>query len=84
MSLPDPLKLSLVEALQVSARNSRDYQGRKEDVFRAALDLEVVRKVFARATKLGEKCRTIGWIDRAPKRKDPPEVLLAQRGGASA
>lgn len=35
-----PLTLSLVQALQVAARNSSDYQMRKEDVFRKALDLD--------------------------------------------
>jgi outer membrane protein TolC len=41
-----PLKLSLVDALQVGARNSPDYQSRKEDVFRAALDLYLERDAF--------------------------------------
>ena len=41
-----PVVLSLVEALQVGARNSRDYQTRKEDVFRTALDLELQQHLF--------------------------------------
>ena len=41
-----PLKLSLIEALQVGARNSFEYQTRKEDIFRAALDLDLERKEF--------------------------------------
>ncbi len=42
----EPLKLSLVEALQAAAGSSRDYQSRKEDVFRAALDLDLERHEF--------------------------------------
>jgi outer membrane protein TolC len=41
-----PLKLSLIEALQVGARNSFEYQTRKEDIFRAALDLDLERNEF--------------------------------------
>lgn len=41
-----PLKLSLVDALQIGARNSADYQSRKEDVFRSALDLDLQRNSF--------------------------------------
>lgn len=40
------LRLTLLEALQVSARNSREYQSRKEDVFRTALDLDLERDAF--------------------------------------
>ncbi len=42
-----PLHLTLVEALQIGARNSFDYQSRKEDVFRAALDLDLERDEFS-------------------------------------
>lgn len=41
-----PLLLSLFQALQVGARNSFDYQTKKEDVFRAALDLDLERNGF--------------------------------------
>jgi hypothetical protein len=41
-----PLKISLVDALQIGARNSDDYQSNKEDVFRAALDLDLERNDF--------------------------------------
>jgi outer membrane protein TolC len=44
--LPLPLKLSLFEALEVAASNSRDYQSRKEDVFRTALALDLERDEF--------------------------------------
>ncbi len=41
-----PLKLSLLESLQVGAYNSPDYQSRKEDVFRSALALDLQRNYF--------------------------------------
>lgn len=41
-----PLKLSLIDVLQIGARNSPDYQSRKEEVFRAALDLDLQRNTF--------------------------------------
>ena len=41
-----PLKLSLVDGLQVGARNSSDYQSRKESVFQAALTLDLTRNDF--------------------------------------
>ncbi len=41
-----PLKLSLMEALQIGARNSFEYQTGKEDIFRAALDLDLERNEF--------------------------------------
>ncbi len=41
-----PLGLGLVDALQVGARNSREYQSRKEEIFRTALDLDLEREAF--------------------------------------
>lgn len=41
-----PLKISLVDALQIAARNSPDYQSNKENVFRAALSLDLERNAF--------------------------------------
>jgi outer membrane protein TolC len=41
-----PVKLSLIQALQVGARNSLDYQSRKENVFRTALSLDLTRHNF--------------------------------------
>lgn len=44
---PDmPVKLTLMQALQIGARNSFEYQTRKEDIFRAALDLDLERDEF--------------------------------------
>lgn len=45
--------VTLLEALQIGARNSFSYQTRKEGVFRSALDLELERDVF-RNTFLGQ------------------------------
>lgn len=41
-----PVRLSLDQALQVAALNSRDYQREKESVFRTALDLDLERDAF--------------------------------------
>ncbi len=41
-----PLKLSLLEALQIGAQNSRDYQAQKETVFITALDLDLQLREF--------------------------------------
>lgn len=41
-----PVKLSLIQALQVGASNSLEYQSRKENVFRAALALDLTRHNF--------------------------------------
>jgi outer membrane protein TolC len=41
-----PVKISLLDALQIGARNSPDYQSRKEQVFQAALDLDLQRNNF--------------------------------------
>ena len=43
---PEPLRLTLLDALEVAARNSREYQAAKEDVFLAALDLDLERDEF--------------------------------------
>ncbi len=42
----EPLHLTLIDALQVAAKNSRDYQAAKEKVFVAALDLDLERDEF--------------------------------------
>jgi len=41
-----PVKLTLLQALQVGARNSLEYQSRKEAVFREALALDLTRHNF--------------------------------------
>lgn len=50
LALPIPdnaaVRLTLLDALQVAARNNRDYQSAKEDIFRSALGLELERDAF--------------------------------------
>jgi outer membrane protein TolC len=46
IELNKPVKLSLIQALQVGAQNSPEYQSRKEDVFQTALSLDLVRNNF--------------------------------------
>lgn len=41
-----PLQLTLTEALQIAARESRDYQTQKERVFEVALQLDLERDAF--------------------------------------
>jgi outer membrane protein TolC len=41
-----PYVMSLTDALKIGARNSREYQTEKEDIFLAALDLDVERNNF--------------------------------------
>lgn len=42
----DPLQLSLIQALQVGARNNFEYQTHKEDIFKQALNLDLERNEF--------------------------------------
>ncbi len=42
----EEISLSLAEALQVAALNSREYQNRKEELFRSALTLDLERETF--------------------------------------
>ena len=42
------LQLALVDALQIAAHESRDYQTRKEQVFQSALQLDLERNSFRR------------------------------------
>jgi outer membrane protein TolC len=48
-----PLTITLIQALQIGARNSLDYQTQKETVFQSALDLELERHAF-RNTFVGQ------------------------------
>lgn len=50
--LPDPFKMNLYDALSIGAKNNRDYQSRKEDIFRAALSMNVEAEAF-RNTYIG-------------------------------
>ena len=42
----EPLKITLIEAMQIAARNNRNYQSAKEAVFSAALDLDLQRQAY--------------------------------------
>ncbi len=42
----DPVQLTLVDALQIGALNSREYQAQKETVFQSALSLDLERDAF--------------------------------------
>ncbi len=44
--LPDPLVLSLVDAMQVGAANDNDFQEQKEQLFKAALAYEETRHTY--------------------------------------
>ncbi len=41
-----PYRLSLIQALRVGAENSEEYQSKKEEIFRSALDLDLKRNDF--------------------------------------
>jgi outer membrane protein TolC len=58
-----PVKLSLVLALQVGARNSLEYQSRKEAVFRAALALDLTRHNFENIFNAGADSGLSGDFD---------------------
>lgn len=59
-----PLKISLVDALQIGAQNSAAYQSQKETVFQAALDLDLrrndFRNIFAAGTNSTANVNTAG------------------------
>ena len=44
--LPDPLVLTLADAMRVGAANDNDYQSKKESLFTEALSLDLVRHEF--------------------------------------
>lgn len=62
--LDENIKLSQIDALMIGAKNSPDYQKRKEDVFRAALDLDLerneFRSIFSQAIKSLASSNTTG------------------------
>jgi outer membrane protein TolC len=41
-----PVRMTLIEALQIGAQNSFDYQNRKENIFERALDLDLEKDYF--------------------------------------
>lgn len=46
LEVATPLRISFEQALQIAARNSREYQSRKEGVYLAALNLDLERDEF--------------------------------------
>jgi len=46
MAPETPLRITMKDALRIGAKNNFDYQLRKEDIFRAALDLDLERNNF--------------------------------------
>lgn len=78
---PDmPVTISLVEALQIGAENSREYQTRKEDLFRKALNLDFERNDF-RNTLAGQMSGLYS-LDRTNAVNDNG-VLSGAEGSAS-
>lgn len=81
------VSLSLIEALQIAARNSREYQRRKEELFRSALALDFERSAF-RTTLPGQlpgtTCRIAAIPVPAASLKAASRRLLPARPGCSA
>jgi outer membrane protein TolC len=73
-----PIRLSLDQALQVAALNSREYQSQKESVFRTALDLDLERDAF-RNTYAG----LVESLLIANPGTDPDQLGLENTGEAS-
>jgi len=57
------VQLSLMDALEVGAQNSFEYQSQKEDVFRAAIDLDKVRHDFA--NQFASELSALGNLDES-------------------
>lgn len=73
----DPsLVLSLADALQIAARNSRDYQTQKELIFQAALALDLERHQF-QSTWTGVLASSVDW----DLSTDPSTVGLTETAG---
>lgn len=67
-----PLKLNLVQALQVGAANSQDYQAKKEDVFKTALKLDLERNDFG--FKLDGEASSSAKADYRNSSNTPPGI----------
>jgi len=75
-ALPDPLVLTMEEALMVAAANNREYQSAKEQVYRAALALDLERHAFRLTFR--------GLVDGAlPVNRRGEETVAGVEGGAS-
>ncbi|HEX2973527.1 MAG TPA: TolC family protein [Tepidisphaeraceae bacterium] len=83
------LHLSLMEALQVAANNSRDYQSRKETIFQDALSLELERDQFRTqlaAAIVNDASLDLGGDDAVAGVVSSPSVGVTQKlkSGGSA
>lgn len=65
-----PVRVSLIDALQIAAANSPEYQSRKEQVFRAALDLDLTRTSFRNIFAAGGSSRLAANDTVEPTRMD--------------
>lgn len=66
------LRVSLTDALQIAAHESREYQARKEQVFQTALQLDLERDAFRRTWK--------GVVDGLYQAELEREVALDDKG----
>ncbi len=80
-----PIELTLLEALQLAAESSREYQFRKEEVFRAALGLDLERNAFETqwgAVLTGDLASTLSTEPtrtRTTAIRGTPELSVVQR-----
>jgi len=74
----ETLKLSLLEALEIAAGQSREYQNRKEDIFRAALRLDVEGARFRNQYEAG--LESTYTTDRSGEQEQRGMVTSAQMG----
>lgn len=63
----DTVRITLVQALQICARNTRDYQAAKEDLYRAALALDLEQNDF-RSTFSGRLRQSFSSTDNGDQR----------------
>jgi len=81
------LKVSLIDALQIAAHNSPEYQSRKEDVFRVALALDLernsFRSIFAAGTDHEIATNTVGETVTTTTNSGSAQVSRLLKGGAA-
>jgi len=73
-----PVRLSLLQTLQIGARNSSDYQAQKEAVFRSALDLDLQRNNFRNIFQAQVDSGLSGEVERGES-----SVMRTTTGGAA-
>jgi outer membrane protein TolC len=83
----EDLKISLIDALQIAARNSPEYQTRKEEVFRVALALDLqrnsFRNIFAAGTDHSITTNTVGDTVTTTTNSGSAQVSRLLKGGAA-